>query len=112
MPTRSPTRSPTIFPTIDIRAQNCMMSEWQVASSCSRSCGGGVQQLTRFRLRKSAFGGNLCPLDDITSLKECNIEACPPKRPWCFKCAMIAEADDTLTPNDGESILPIVNSTY
>merc|ERR1711865_9967 len=34
------------------------------------------------------------------------------KRPWCFKCAMMAEADDALTPNDGESILPIVNSTY
>ncbi len=56
---------------------DCIM-EWSNWSNCSKTCGGGMQSRTA-TIIAPASGGIPCPAPaDLTQLKSCNIQACPP----------------------------------
>lgn len=56
------------------RPRDCIVSSWGSWSSCSKSCGGGVQRKTRRVLYPAKFGGSACPT--LTLTKRCNTQAC------------------------------------
>jgi len=54
---------------------NCLESDWYNFGTCSKTCGGGTQQLKRSILQDSKNGGISCgKLKDTTS---CNTDPCP-----------------------------------
>jgi hypothetical protein len=56
-------------------AQNCQVDAWRNAGTCSKKCGGGVQQQTR-RITVPATHGGSCP-HALSRQVECNTQDCP-----------------------------------
>ena len=53
---------------------DCRVSQWSSWSTCSTSCGDGVQQSSRSIITPPLHGGTSC--GDLTKSKACNVEAC------------------------------------
>ena len=53
---------------------HCAVSDWQMWSKCSKTCGGGFQFRLRQVTRHAAHGGFACPL--LTQAQKCNSEPC------------------------------------
>jgi hypothetical protein len=72
-PTHKPTLAPTARPTSppDVDCQVTDFSEW---TPCSQKCGGGIRKRERLVVRKTAFGGELCPA--LYQVKNCNTQSC------------------------------------
>jgi len=56
------------------KVNDCHVSAWSAWSACSKSCGAGVQTLTRSVLRRPVQGGELCP--HLVETKPCNLARC------------------------------------
>lgn len=56
-------------------AVDCVVSEWQPASSCDVLCGGGTRTFTRTILTQPQFGGAACPA--LSETRTCNEAPCP-----------------------------------
>ncbi len=54
---------------------NCAVGAWSAWSTCSKSCGGGVQSQSRGITKQPAFGGSPCPA--LTQTQACNTQNCP-----------------------------------
>ena len=54
---------------------NCTVSDWSDWSTCSKTCGGGTQSITRTIKTQPANGGTLCPA--LSENISCNTQACP-----------------------------------
>lgn len=58
---------------------NCVLSDWNqfsiVAPQCSRTCGGGVAQVSRSVITYPAYNGSLC--GSLTKSVACNTQPCP-----------------------------------
>jgi len=55
---------------------DCVLSDWNAWTDCSKSCGGGTSTRSREITIKSANGGQECP-STLTETKICNTQACP-----------------------------------
>jgi len=53
---------------------NCEVSDWSTFSSCTKECGGGVQQRTRTQLVKPRHGGHAC--NAMIDSRPCNTGSC------------------------------------
>jgi hypothetical protein len=60
---------------------NCILSEW-VDGACSKTCGGGTLTSTRSVLTPAKNGGSVCDTSNMSTTKECNIQACPIHCKW------------------------------
>ena len=56
-------------------AVDCEWGNWSY-DQCSKTCGGGVQFITREKSRKASYGGMPCTGQSVTVL-ECNTDKCP-----------------------------------
>lgn len=54
---------------------DCAYTDWTSWSSCTKSCGGGIQERTRQVTRNSANGGKACP--HLREEQACNGHGCP-----------------------------------
>ena len=74
-PTPAPTPAPpTPFPTPAPR--DCSITAWSTWSSCSETCGAGVQQRWRREVVAAAHGGQPCPA--LSDTRDCpEISPCP-----------------------------------
>ena len=55
---------------------NCLWSEWEEWSSCSRSCNGGKKTSNRTILQQAKNNGTECQGND-TRIEKCNSIPCP-----------------------------------
>ena len=55
-------------------AEDCIVSEWSTAGSCSSTCEGGVQPLRRYVLQDAVNGGQACP--SLSTFKSCGALSC------------------------------------
>lgn len=55
--------------------QDCLLSSWTRWSTCSKSCGGGLQHRARHALRQSKLGGKPCE-GELTQGQSCNTHSC------------------------------------
>lgn len=53
---------------------DCVVSEWSQWSSCSKSCGGGIQSRTRELLQASSTGASCGPM---VQTRACSTAPCP-----------------------------------
>jgi hypothetical protein len=72
-PTLAPTQQPTPAPTPE--RVDCDVSEWDVWSTCSVKCGGGVMHANRTIEVHPSGDGDPCPV--LHSVRNCNTEECP-----------------------------------
>ena len=56
------------------RPRDCIVGEWSEWSQCSKGCGGGKRTATRQVLYPAKFGGNECPVLEMTQV--CNTQPC------------------------------------
>lgn len=56
------------------RPRDCIVGEWSSWSNCTKSCGGGKRKSTRKVLYPAKFGGNQCPVLEMT--QACNTQPC------------------------------------
>eukprot|EP01012_Entosiphon_sulcatum_P049575 TRINITY_DN6820_c0_g1_i6.p1 TRINITY_DN6820_c0_g1~~TRINITY_DN6820_c0_g1_i6.p1 ORF type:complete len:7637 (+),score=112.47 TRINITY_DN6820_c0_g1_i6:5459-28369(+) len=54
---------------------DCLVSDWSGFTDCTKTCGGGDRQRTRYVIRPPANGGSACP--DLIQRDSCNDQACP-----------------------------------
>ena len=66
----------------DTFSVNCEWSNWRSYSSCSKSCGGGIQSRSRSKTIKEAYGGSCSGSGTMT--KDCNTQKCPSKYIFMF----------------------------
>jgi hypothetical protein len=55
---------------------NCKWGEWTKETSCSQTCGGGMQPWTRKIATKNAWGGKACEGKD-NKISKCDNDVCP-----------------------------------
>ena len=55
---------------------NCEVSKWSDWSTCSKTCGGGIQTRSRTIIKQAANGGTACPID-LSENRICNNQGCP-----------------------------------
>ena len=67
---------------------NCAVSDWAASSSCSVSCGGGIQSQTRTVTTAAASGGASCPA--LSGMIACNSQGCPSQAIDCVVSAWVA----------------------
>ncbi|XP_065567127.1 A disintegrin and metalloproteinase with thrombospondin motifs 9-like isoform X4 [Artemia franciscana] len=66
---------------------------WQEWSSCSRTCGGGIQKRERFcNFPTPVHGGNYC-LGNRTQYKTCQRQECPPHNALDFRALQCSSHD-------------------
>jgi hypothetical protein len=53
---------------------DCIVTDWTLYETCSKTCGGGSQQSTRQVTRGASTGGAKCP--ELVQTKTCNTEVC------------------------------------
>ena len=56
------------------KPRDCIVSQWDNWSNCSRSCGGGTQYKTRDILYHPRRGGQACP--ELKKTQVCNTQSC------------------------------------
>ena len=56
------------------RPRDCIVGEWSQWSQCSKGCGGGKRTASREVLYPAKFGGNSCPVLEMTQV--CNTQPC------------------------------------
>jgi hypothetical protein len=54
---------------------DCVVSDWSAWSTCTATCGGGVQTRTRTVITPAQNGGAACPV--LTETRACNENPCP-----------------------------------
>lgn len=54
--------------------RDCVVSEFSMWTSCSKSCGMGLQNRIRFVLAPPLFGGAACP--NLTEFRTCQLRVC------------------------------------
>ena len=54
---------------------DCVWSDWSMATTCSKSCGGGKQLQTRTIAEHEQNGGALCTGENIQEI-DCNTNGC------------------------------------
>ena len=89
--THSPTAAPTPAPTP--KPIDCVMTGWNAAAACSKSCGGGTQSQTRSITRNAQHGGTAC--GETQRDRGCNNFACPTykfKTTRWYKCSHRCDA--------------------
>ena len=61
----------------DICPVDCVLSEWKNITSCSKSCGGGLQLEQKHILVPHNNNGKKCPNIPPTKTTTCNTHPCP-----------------------------------
>ena len=55
---------------------DCEVSDWSEWSTCSATCGGGIQTRSRTIKKQAVNGGKACPID-LSENRTCNSQECP-----------------------------------
>jgi hypothetical protein len=59
----------------DVCPVNCVVGEWSNWGTCTKSCGGGLQERTRSIITQPQGNGTSCP--EVRQTRECNTDVCP-----------------------------------
>ena len=57
---------------------DCQWSSWTLFGTCSKSCGGGYQNYTRYKMVSESNGGSCSGLSE--KYDSCNTQDCPPSK--------------------------------